>query len=217
MNKGPKGEARMVAPLPPAPPDDGADRREHEAVDAVLAGDAEAFRVLVRRYQQRTFALALMMTRDRQAAEEVAQDAFLNAWRHLDRYDRRRPFYPWLAAIAARLAQTWLRRHARLRMDLEPSMDVLPAPARQHGSQPPLTALIADEHGRHLWSQVESLTAGERTVVLSYYRQQLGIAQIAAQLGVTNGTVKTLLHRARCKLRQRLEIEHDFSSVEDTP
>ncbi|MGA7296935.1 MAG: sigma-70 family RNA polymerase sigma factor [Rhodanobacteraceae bacterium] len=198
-------------------PADSVDLAECEAVTSVLAGNADAFRVLVQRHQQRTFALALMMTRERQAAEEVTQDAFLNAYRHLDRYDSRRPFYPWLAAIAARLAQTWLRRHARQRLDLEPSMDILPAPQRQDLTAPPLKTLIADEQGRKLWAQVESLTAGERTVVVSYYRQQLRVTEIAHQLGVTTGTVKTLLYRARRKLRERLADEPDFTSREETP
>lgn len=203
---------------PSQPPSDpAAHRAERDAVAAVLDGDTEAFRMLVRRYQQRVFALALMMTRQRQAAEEITQDAFLNAWRHLDRYDPRRPFYPWLAAIAARLAQTWLRQQARQRLDLEPNMDALPALPQQGATSLPLPALIADEQGRRLWAQVESLSAGERTVVMSYYRQQLGVSEIASQLGVTSGTVKTLLYRARRKLREQLADEHDISARENTP
>lgn len=213
MNKGPERDSRMAATQTPAEPDAAADGCEREAVAAVLGGNAEAFRVLVRAHQHRVFALALMITRDRQAAEEVSQDAFLNAFHHLDRYDPQRPMYPWLTTIAARLAQTWLRKHARQRLDLEPDMSALSAPAQSGGAQQPLNALIADEQGRHLWTQVESLTAGERTVVLSYYRQQLSVAEIASQLGVTAGTVKTLLYRARRKLRQRLARtmanEHD--------
>ncbi len=198
-------------------PAERVDLADRDAVASVRAGNADAYRVLVQRHQQRTFALALMMTRERQAAEEITQDAFLNAYRHLDRYDPERPFYPWLAAIAARLAQTWLRRRARQRLDLEPSMDSLPAPRNQGVPVAPLGALIADEQGRKLWAQVESLTAGERTVVVSYYRQQLRVTEIAHQLGVTTGTVKTLLYRARRKLRERLADEPEFSSREETP
>ena len=207
----------MGTALPQQSPDRDADRAERDAVAAVLNGDTDAFRVLVRAHQRRVFALALMITRDRQAAEEVTQDAFLNAYRHLDRYDPQRPFHPWLATIAVRLAQTWLRRHARQRLNLVPDMSALPAPSGHGDARQPLTTLIADEQGRNLWAQVEGLSAGERTVVLSYYRQQLGVAEIADQLGVTSGTVKTLLHRARRKLRQRLAGDNDDCQTDNMP
>ena len=63
------------------------------------------------RYQGRLFGLVLMMVREPAAAEEVTQDAFVRAYTHLDRYDQR-PFYPWLATIAVRLAQNRLRAMA---------------------------------------------------------------------------------------------------------
>lgn len=193
------------------------DETEQGAIRNVLNGDPEAFRVLVQVHQQRLYSLSLMMTRESQAAEEVTQDAFLKAYQHLHRYDTRRPFYPWLAAIAARLAQTWLRRRARQRLTLEPDMDALPPPGRIGADDRPLDLLIADEEGRLLWSKVQALTTGERTVVLSYYKQQLAIKEIAAQLGVTPGTVKTLLFRARSKLRSQLVGQTDIASRESTP
>ena len=61
-------------------------------------------------YQGRLFGLVLMMVRQPAGAEEVTQDAFVRAYTHLDRYDDHRPFYPWLASIAVRLAQNWLRQ-----------------------------------------------------------------------------------------------------------
>ena len=65
------------------------------------------------RYQGRLFGLVLMMVRQPAGAEEVTQDAFVRAYTHLHHYDDQRPFYPWLASIAVRLAQNWLRQHGR--------------------------------------------------------------------------------------------------------
>ena len=66
-----------------------------------------------RAYQDRLFGLVLMMVRQPAGAEEVTQDAFVRAYTHIQHYDDHRPFYPWLATIAVRLAQNWLRRHGR--------------------------------------------------------------------------------------------------------
>lgn len=170
------------------------------AVGAVRRGNRDAFARLVELYQRRLFGLALMMTRDPSAAEEVAQDAFVRAFVHLDAYDDRRPFYPWLATIAVRLAQNWLVRHTRAAVRegavLDDSLDV------EALVPDPLDQLIADENDRRLWQSVAALPSGERTVVILYYRQEMSVGDIARALGVTSGTVKTLLFRARQRLRR---------------
>ncbi len=68
-----------------------------------------------------------------------------------------------------------------------------------------LTALITDEGDRRLWRSVSALSSGERTAVVLFYRQGMKVRKIAYALGVTDGTVKTLLFRARRHLRQRLD------------
>lgn len=182
--------------------DDGeADRR---AVLAIRNGDREAFGTLVERYQGRIFGLCRMMTRHPQGAEELTQDAFVRAFTHLDRYDETRPFYPWLATIAVRLTQTWLRRRARHiereGAELGPGQE--PAAAAN-----PLGDLLTGEESARLWSSVQALTSGERTAVYLHYRQDMKLADVAKALGVTAGTVKTLLFRARRKLREQVAQE----------
>ena len=164
--------------------------------------DPEAFGRLVHTYQARLFGLVLMMVRQPGGAEEVAQDAFVRAYTHLDHYDESRPFYPWLASIAVRLAQNWLRRHARTERREGTPIDSAPEPAT---TEEVLTALIADERGRELWQAVAALPSAERTAVILYYRDELAVRDIARALGVTTGTIKTLLFRARRHLRGRLE------------
>ncbi len=171
------------------------------AVRAVRRGDREAFSVLVELHQRRLFGLTLMMVRDPSGAEEVTQDAFVRAFTHLDRFDERRPFYPWLATIAVRLAQTWLRRHARVTTREGTALDPELDPAE---TTDPLGELITDETGRRLWRSVAALPSGERTAAVLYYRQEMKVSDIARALGVTSGTVKTLLFRARRRLRRTL-------------
>jgi RNA polymerase sigma-70 factor (ECF subfamily) len=187
------------------------------AVHALRSGDREAFRTLVQLYQQRLFALVAMMTRHRAGAEEVVQDAFVNAYSHLDRYDERRPFYPWLATIAVRLAQTWLRRHARLALREGTDLDSVSDTHQPTTASGPLGELIVDETRQSLWQSVEALSPGERTVVLLYYHQDMAVNAIASELGVTAGTVKTLLFRARKRLRTALQAADDSDVEEKTP
>jgi RNA polymerase sigma-70 factor (ECF subfamily) len=172
------------------------------AVRAVRGGDDDAFGIIVERYQRRVFGLALMMTRDPAAAADVTQEALVRAFEHLDSYDETRPFYPWLSTIAVRLAQNWLvSRPARERRT---SVVLADAHAVTATGTDPLTALIADEHDRRLWEAVAALPSGQRTAVMLHYRQEMPVAEVAGALGVTGGTVKTLLFRARQRLRRTL-------------
>jgi RNA polymerase sigma-70 factor (ECF subfamily) len=177
-------------------PHEGAVR---EAVAAIRRGDRTAFARLVQLYERRLFSLSVMMTRDRSGAEEVTQDAFVRAFVHLDAYDERGPFYPWLATISVRLAQNWLTRRTRISRregtQLQPEFDIASA------TVDPLSELIADESDRRLWQTVARLPYGERTTVILYYRQDMTVRDIARAMGVTDGTVKTMLFRARHRLR----------------
>ncbi|MEO6223826.1 MAG: sigma-70 family RNA polymerase sigma factor [Vicinamibacterales bacterium] len=172
------------------------------AVSAVRRGDHHAFSPIVELFQRRLFGLALMMTREPMGAEEVVQDAFVRAFQHLDAYDIHRPFYPWISTITVRLAQNWLVRFARQRTREGTALDA------DHAAPPSdvdsLTGLITGERDRRLWESVSALPSGERTAVILYYRQDMSVEQIASAVGVSGGTIKTLLFRGRQKLRRSL-------------
>jgi RNA polymerase sigma-70 factor (ECF subfamily) len=179
-----------------------------DIVRQVRRGDRDAFGTLVRAYQGRLFGLVLMMVREPAGAEEVTQDAFVRAYAHLDAYDEHRPFYPWLATIAVRLAQNWLRNHGRSVRHEGASLETVQEP----GAAPEaLAAVIASERNRELWKAVAALPSGERTAVMLYYRDDMAVRDIASALGVTTGTIKTLLFRARRHLRGT--IPHAETSI----
>jgi RNA polymerase sigma-70 factor, ECF subfamily len=183
----------------PAPEESDAD-----VVRQIRQGDHDAFAALVRAYQARLFGIVLTVVRSPSAAEDVTQDAFVRAFRNLHRYDDTRSMYPWLAAIAIRLAHNWSRQHGRTARREGTPMDAAPAPATPPAA---LTDLIADERSRQLWATVASLPARERTAVIFHYRDGLSVRDIAAALGVTDGTIKTMLFRARRQMRERMSPE----------
>jgi len=176
----------------------GERKAEIDAVLAVRAGDRNAFGRLVALHQNRLFSLMTMMLRDAGVAEQITQDAFVRAFMHLHRYDEHRPFYPWLAAIAVRLGQSWFRSRARQTEREDAGADPEHAPAAEAD---PLDALITNQQSRDLWRAVTSLPGAQRAAVFLYYRQDMKLKDVATALGVTGGTVKTLLFRARQRLR----------------
>jgi RNA polymerase sigma-70 factor (ECF subfamily) len=173
-----------------------------DIVQRVRAGDVDAFGQIVKGYERRVFALAVMILRNREGADDVTQDAFVRAFERLDLYDVRRPFYPWLATITVRLSRNWLARHspgARRETPIQPESG-----AYASAAPAALDVLVAEDEGRHLWRLVERLPLGERTAVVLHYRQELSVSEVASAIGVTAGTVKTLLFRARQHLRASL-------------
>ncbi len=172
-----------------------------EAVAEVRAGRRDAYERVVELCQSRLLSFAVSLLKDYAAAQELTQDAFVRAYRYLDRFDDRRPFYPWLATIAFRLAQD---RWQQQRRDRELARRYGAASEEGVARDDPLRTVIADEESSRLWQAVEGLPGGERTAVLLFYQQELKIVEAARLLGVSSGTVKTLLFRARRHLREAL-------------
>ena len=177
-----------------------------EAIAAVRAGDTEAFGELVELFKAPIMSLCLSLMRNSADAEELAQDVFVRAYRYLGTYDERRPCFPWLAKIAYRLAQTrWRQRQREADAQQEAREEI---GVGQHEGDP-LDALVCDEQARRLWRAVRSLPGQQRAVTLLYYQQGLDVREVARVLGVTSGTVKTLLVRARQGLDSLLGRDYD--------
>jgi RNA polymerase sigma factor (sigma-70 family) len=115
--------------------------------------------------------------------------------------DTGRPMKPWLAKIACRLAQDEWRTRRKEAMRISSARNQF----EEADSDPdPLQSLVADERARRLWRAVERISRAERTAVILYYREGLSVEDVAEATGVSAGTVKTLLFRARNHLRASL-------------
>jgi RNA polymerase sigma-70 factor, ECF subfamily len=180
------------------PDDPAAEPDIAHAVQAVLAGQPNAFALIVQRFQDSVMTVATGLLRDRQAAAELTQDVFVRAYERLPSFDASRPMKPWLVKIGYRLAQDRWRRQAA-EGNLQQSASGVAV--RRQPEKNALDALVQDERDRALWRRVEALPLAERTAVILYYREGLSVDEVAQVADVTAGTVKTLLFRARSHLR----------------
>jgi len=174
--------------------------KDSELVGRALEGDRSAFDVLVRRHQERVVFLARQITGDWEAAEEAAQEAFLDAYRCLRNLRDRQRFGPWLRTIARRAALTHLRR---LESRDEEPMDPAQLGIRTFVSEPPPRDSEVAEKVREA---VASLTQRNRRVVILHYLEGYQCREIAQQMGLTAGTVKRILFDSRTQMRKELGV-----------
>lgn len=178
----------------------GADPRETELVAQAQEGNLFAFEELVRRHQQRVYAVARRIVRRHDLADDVVQEAFLRAHQHLGHFERGRPFGPWICRIAANLAVNQWRSPAARRETPLPEGQA-EAPARAPDA---LQGVLLGEAGRVLGQALDGLPAEQRAVFVLRTQEELSYKEIAAELGISEGTVMSRLFRARERLRTAL-------------
>jgi RNA polymerase sigma-70 factor (ECF subfamily) len=186
------------------------DRAEADLADVarVLAGDVAAFEGIVRRWQGPLVNMAWRYCRDRGRAEEMAQDAFLRAWRGLAHWRRESSFSTWLFALAANVYRSELKRFPTETLPL----DAAPEPSRPASQQHEL-----EERGQceALRRAVLALPLRYREPVVLFYFHEMDVAAAAATLGLPEGTLKARLSRARALLRQRFpRLETEYAAMD---
>jgi RNA polymerase sigma-70 factor (ECF subfamily) len=168
----------------------GAGRDERARVRGAQQGSAADLEALFEAHWPRAFRTAYLVTHDASAAEDIAQEAFLAAVRNLDRFDRRRPFGPWLHRIVVNRAIDWTRAR-RLRAEVELG-DAHPA-AEDPG--PP---------GHDVLAALARLPPEHRAVIVMRYLLEMTPGEIAEALGLPRGTVNSRLRRGLDRLGDEL-------------
>ena len=175
-----------------------------EIVRRILAGDREAFRLLVDRHQQRVYRAALRVVGDADEAEDLAQETFLKAFRHLGRYDPRWAFSTWIQTIATRTALSARRAQARTVADSTDAMEESGRPLADARAADPGAAAERGEWLERLRQEVAALGERVRVIFGLRYEEGLSVAEIAEIVHASETAVKVALHRARKALRERL-------------
>ena len=190
-------------------PDPGASKPDDaEAVRQARDGDREAFRVLVERHQGRAYRLALRVLRDEEGARDVVQDAFLKAYRSLDRFEGRSGFYTWLYRIVMNLCLDRRRRsHTRREVEWNEAAEAeaaLEVPALADPGAAPDAALDRSQLRGLVARAIAELPDDARRTIELREIDGLSYQEIAQVLGIPKGTVMSRLHYARRRLAAAL-------------
>ncbi len=189
------------------PPTLDADR---EAVRRCLDGDAEAFGVLVERYQDRIFNACVRIVGDRETAGEMAQEAFLRGFERLRTFREGSRFSTWLFAIAINQCRSELRRRKTKKHRPPLSLDAARADREGTGYEPPSrepapgVAIERREMRRRLERELAALPENYRVPVVLRDVEEMSYEEIAEVIEAPVGTVRSRIHRGRLILRERL-------------
>lgn len=185
-------------------------------------GEAEAFRTLIERHHDDLIRFLTRLLSDRVAAEDVFQEAFLQVHLSADSFDASRRFRPWLFTIAANKGRDYLRRKGRRQaMDLSAPVSTGGGGEGDDSRQatfvdlmeidvpPPDAALNEEERDLMVQKALDDLSPPLREILLLAYFQRLSYAQIAEDLGIPLGTVKSRLHSAVAAFAKRWKALQD--------
>ena len=184
---------------------------DQEVVLLARGGREAAYRELVRRYERPVFALLYRMVRDRELAEDLAQETFVKALNAIDSYRPEFKFSSWIFKIANNAAIDHLRRRELDTLSLDGSPhaetpEAMQATALQIGArqESPLDAVEARELGGAIEAAIGRLRPEYRSCILLRHVEGRAYEEIAEILDLPLGTVKTYIHRARNELRLAL-------------
>ncbi len=182
-------------------------QNDAELIQRTLAGDQDAFGLLVKKYQKGVHALAWRKIGDFHVAQEITQDAFLKAYQKLGTLKNHHAFSGWVYVIVAHLSRDWLRKN-RLPMDPLDTTDVSEVDQVSYSRYTAeKQAAEADETRREIVKELlKKLPESERTVVTLHYLGEMTVKAVAEFLGVSQNTVKSRLSRARNRLRKEEDM-----------
>jgi len=184
-----------------------------ELIDQTLTGNQAAYADLVKRHQRFVFTLALRFAKNREDAEEIAQDCFIKAYRSLSAFQRQSKFSTWLYSIVYTTAMTFLRKK---RVDTD-SIDDENTYIQLENSSSAHDINSAENKSRsyYLNQAITQLLPDDAAIISLFYMGEQSLDEIGKTLGVEPNTVKVKLFRARQRLKEKLEhnLKHEVKEL----
>ena len=171
-------------------------------IDLVLTGDSAAFSLLVCRYQDRLFTALVHIASSRDEAEDVAQEAFIQAYLKLASFERQSSFYTWLYRIAFNTAIS-RRRRKRVETSIEQSKEAVGDEPADRGERPQ-DRLMREERVDLIRRALGELSEEHRAILVLREMEGCDYEEISQILDLPVGTVRSRLHRARLQLKEQL-------------
>ena len=176
---------------------------DSEIISKVLSGDQQAYAGLVNRYQSYVFTLALRFTKNREDAEEVSQDIFVKAYRALAGFKGNSKFSTWLYTIVNNTCITFLgkKRLDTYSLDKEGVFEV--ADSQDSG----LRANLVEQKSKVAMvnNAICLLSPDDAEIITLFYKNEQSLEEIAQILGIETNAAKVRLHRARTRLKEKME------------
>lgn len=184
-----------------------------DLIEQTLAGNQSAYADLVRRHQRFVFTLALRFAKNREDAEEIAQDCFVKAYKSLSQFQRQSKFSTWLYTIVYTTAMSSLRKKQLITSSIDDENN-----AMQIGSHSTDTDMINVEkksRSFYLNQAISQLLPDDGIIITLFYNGEQSIDEIAKALGIENNSVKVKLFRARQRLKEKLEqiLKHEVNEL----
>jgi len=185
---------------------------DNELISKVLSGDQQAYGSLVNRYQNYVFTLALRFTKNREDAEEVSQDIFIKAYRALADFRGASKFSTWLYTIVNTTCITFLRKKRMEVHSLDNEKVFEVADSQDSG----MRANLVEQKSRisMVNNAIKMLSTDDAEVITLFYKGEQTLEEIAQILGIEANTAKVRLHRARTRLKEKMEL-HFVQEVKD--
>jgi RNA polymerase sigma-70 factor (ECF subfamily) len=183
-----------------------------EIISRVLRGEQSVFSQLVERYQNYVFTLVLRFVENREDAEEVAQDVFVKTYRSLADFRGESKFSTWLFTIARTTCISFLRKRKPDTLSLDNERTGLQAENRESGFR----ANLIEQKSRHamLNEAIGMLGPDDSQVLTLFYKGEQTLEEIGRIMGMESNTVKVKLHRARQRLKEKME-KHFYQEVRE--
>jgi RNA polymerase sigma factor (sigma-70 family) len=174
-----------------------------EIIKRILQGEQALFAQLVRRYQQYVFTLVLRFTDSREDAEEISQDVFVKAYRSLADFRGESKFSTWLYTVVRTSSITFLRKKKLDTTSLDNERTFLQLENRESG----FNANTMEQKSRHAMvnAAIRLLSPDDGQIITLFYKGEQSLEEIGRIMGLEPNTVKVRLHRARNRLREKME------------
>ena len=176
---------------------------DNDIISKVLSGDRQAFAALVNRYQDYVFTLALRMIRSREDAEEVAQDVFVKAYKALSGFRGDSKFSTWLYTIVNTTCLSFLRKKRPWVQSLDNEKMLAAAEVRDPG----MDAIPVEQKSKQMMVQqaINLLNPDDAEVITLFYKAEQSLEEISFILGIEVNAAKVRLHRARVRLKEKMQ------------
>jgi RNA polymerase sigma-70 factor (ECF subfamily) len=184
-----------------------------DLISRARRGDGAAWEALMREQQPAVFRLAYLLLGDADEAEDVAQQAFIRAYRALDRFDASRPLRPWLLRITSNLARNQRRSVGRYLGALQRLVRADPDVLKNTRGLPEASG-PQPEDAHNLWQAVRRLSQTDQEIIYLRYFLDLSEAEAAKAMEIAVGTVKSRTHRALNRLR--VVVEREYPSLRES-